>query len=174
MTQASAGVEITAVSSGSVSNNETPDKHAAVEELEANDTGVSHTTPDINTENILTVDLQSHDVISNGDMSDMQDFTPDDYATLDEAMNAAVNVHTTLNTETETMMSVDDLRNFNYSLGGAISDSQDMDLNMTDTWHRHGSMSTTAMQARPISIPMSITVHRGQEWDTGDLLGDDL
>jgi hypothetical protein len=127
---------------------------------EAVDAGVFHITPDINTENMITVDLQS------------QDFTPDDYATLDEAINAAV--HTTRNMNTETMMAVDDLRSHNFSLGGCMSNTQDIDFKATDTWQRHGDISMTAMQTRPIGMPMSITVPREKEWDTGDFLGDDL
>jgi hypothetical protein len=133
VTQASADVEITRRSSGRASNNDTPD-HATVEE--AMDAGVLHRTPDIDTENMITVDLHGHDFGLNGDVSDMQDFTPDD-----------------------------------FSLGGNMSNTQDIDFN---TWQRHGGISMTAMQTRPICMPMSITAPRAKEWDTGDILGDDL
>lgn len=103
---------------------------------EAIDAGVLHRTPDINAENMITVDLQSHDFGLNGDASDIQDFTPDD-----------------------------------FSLGSSMSNTQDIDFN---TWQRHGGISMTAMQTRPIGMPMSITAPRGKEWDTGDILGDDL
>ena len=52
-----------------------------------------------------------------------------------------------------------------------MSNTQDIDFN---TWQRHGGISMTAMQTRPIGMPMSITAPRGKEWDTGDILGDDL
>lgn len=171
MTQASADVEATTKSSGTAStNNDTPDEDAIVEE--GTEASAARISSENNTENMIIGDLPGHDFTYNGDLSNVQDFTPDDYNIFDEAMTAALHSTPTLNSDT---MAVASFRNHSFSLSaGASNDRQDMNFDSTQTWQRHGDKFMTPLQTRPVSMPVSIKPSCEKEWDTGDFLGNEL